>query len=599
MTASSADDLFRTAAAKAASALALVFLLAAPPSWAATSGPTMLLPDSERSPPSGGIQTPAPARASDSVLSPTPIRTQELGLPDINAIGVPDPYGSGLGMEMWAGSSIDLVRKVLPILPGAAPSPAMHRLERRFLLSAATPPQGRSPDPAWLIRLRAGGLWSMGDTDAVLSLLKTVPDSALPGDLRRLMVDAALLADDRATACGARDSLRAAMPEDPYPEKLQVYCQIAKGEVQEAMLGVDLLRERALDDPLFFAAADAAAGIGAGSRPDKNWGSASALDLAMFRLANLPIPESALRYIQPMALIRAVALTPSADIAARLAAAERTAATGALDTALLSQVYESVTFTPKELDAPAPDATARGRALLYRAAARQTSSAAKAGFIAKALNTTGRDYLLAARLYAPQIAAIAPAPQLAGFAPDAARALFATGFKNEAQGWAQLARGQATSDPAIAARNASLWVVQAIAAPGAENPVPEQSLAEWRKAADALPAEFRQRRLAVAYGVLAAFGRKVPAEDWLPLFDGPIQAAHPGASAAVWHGLRLAVENTRQGETVLMALLSLGGDGLDKIDAADLYRAVAALRLIGLEDDARALAVEAAIVNGA
>ena len=59
-----------------------------------------------------------------------------------------------------------------------------------------------------------------------------------------------------------------------------------------------------------------------------------------------------------------------------------------------------------------------------------------------------------------------------------------------------------------------------------------------------------------------------------------------------------AGDGLRLGETVLLTLVILGETGLDKIDADTLNRVVVALRLVGLDREARELAIEAALANG-
>ena len=51
----------------------------------------------------------------------------------------------------------------------------------------------------------------------------------------------------------------------------------------------------------------------------------------------------------------------------------------------------------------------------------------------------------------------------------------------------------------------------------------------------------------------------------------------------------------RPGETVLISLLALGKDGLDKTDPIILRQALAGLYASGLKSEARMLAVEAAL----
>ena len=63
-------------------------------------------------------------------------------------------------------------------------------------------------------------------------------------------------------------------------------------------------------------------------------------------------------------------------------------------------------------------------------------------------------------------------------------------------------------------------------------------------------------------------------------------------------GLIEAAAAKRVGETVLYSLAALGGDGPASIDLLALSRVIEALRAVGLVADARALALEAAIVGG-
>ena len=56
-----------------------------------------------------------------------------------------------------------------------------------------------------------------------------------------------------------------------------------------------------------------------------------------------------------------------------------------------------------------------------------------------------------------------------------------------------------------------------------------------------------------------------------------------------------AAENNRVAEVVAISLIMLGSDGPSKSGLVSLNAVIRALRNIGLEDDARAIAVEAAI----
>ncbi|MBY0510589.1 MAG: antifreeze protein, partial [Rhodospirillaceae bacterium] len=66
----------------------------------------------------------------------------------------------------------------------------------------------------------------------------------------------------------------------------------------------------------------------------------------------------------------------------------------------------------------------------------------------------------------------------------------------------------------------------------------------------------------------------------------------------LWNGLSDASRSKRIGETAVLALVALGEDGPGKTAAPSLQHVIESLRAAGREADARALAVEAALVLG-
>jgi hypothetical protein len=98
--------------------------------------------------------------------------------------------------------------------------------------------------------------------------------------------------------------------------------------------------------------------------------------------------------------------------------------------------------------------------------------------------------------------------------------------------------------------------------------------------------------------LLAALGDPIAPADWVPLLGLPQPAPPPAGSAPILVELTRAAAAKRLGETVLLALVGLEqGDRLTQ-NPAVLARAVSALCAVGLEADARALAVEAALASG-
>lgn len=565
-------------------------------------------------PPAGAEETEAPPvsllpstgpSAFPEVQNPRDVKVQvqDLAALDPNATGVLDQPHGGLGTDMWAGSQMVVAQKATQLLPTASPSRVVRSLERRLLLSAAAVPAGKASGTP-LIKLRADKLWALGDAEGVAALLKGVPNSAMTAELRRMEVDAAVLAGDNPTACNELPALRADNPQDAYPAKLQVYCQFVAGKGNEAGLGIDLLREQKTNDPAFFAAADALSGINPGKLD--GFATASPLAIAMARNAKLALPESAAANAQPV-LLRAIALNPQATPEARLAAAERAESLGLISVDTLRQVYEGITFKPDELGAPlvsaGGDKGARIRALLYRAALQEQAPNIRAQIIAKDLSLgeeNGAVYAMTARVLAPLVINIpAQDPAFAAFSPMAARALFAAGQIQPAENWLGLARAQGLNNDSLAAAAAAQWPLGRLTQPSQDEAlIAGATLAAWQKAQGNLKPEVAARRTAVLYSLLNAFGGKVPAEDWAALLDGPATITQPSPRPGLWMGLKFASEQLRLAETVSLGLASLGDQPLDQVDPIQLYRVIAALRLVGLDADARALAVEAAIANG-
>lgn len=72
----------------------------------------------------------------------------------------------------------------------------------------------------------------------------------------------------------------------------------------------------------------------------------------------------------------------------------------------------------------------------------------------------------------------------------------------------------------------------------------------------------------------------------------------PMPNLGLWLGLGAALESGRIGETTLFSLSLLGGDGAAGAAPHTVALVLDALRAVGLDPDARALAVETAIAAG-
>jgi hypothetical protein len=581
--------------------LTLALMLASPAVWAqSTVGQPMPLgpPGQTESEPAPNFIKVIPSPSLETVpvkpgVAGGHFQMEELKAPDLEAVGVLDERQGGLGTSLWNGSSAALVGALLPQLPAAPASRVMRSLERRLLLTAAAAPEGGKGQSPSLLELRAERLYALGEVDGLAGLLKATPAALTSPGLSRLKVDAYLLAGDAKAACleAATTAQTLGGSNDP---RMQVFCMLTSGKVLEANMALDLMRERKDADHAFIAAAEAMGG----TPPAKidRLPNATPLHLAAFKAAKMALPADAAASASP-ALLRAMIDSAGLPLDIRLAAAERAEALGAMDTDSLRKFYGAVTFTPAEQQAALAqsDKTPRGRVLLLRGIPAEANPLVRAELLARVLAASAERGAFGgtARLYAPIMADLKPAPELAVFAPILARAFYAAGRPEAANSWIALAK----SDPATAKAADDLWVQTRLSRAGAGDPASAEAFHAWLGARD-MPADQAERRAVMALEMLQAVGDKLPGTLWLNLPSGPAAAVAAAPKPAIRAMLRAAAEGARQGEALLLALVALGETALDKADPDTLNRVVVFLRQVGLEREARDLAVEVALANG-
>ena len=322
----------------------------------------------------------------------------------------------------------------------------------------------------------------------------------------------------------------------------------------------------------------------------------------MMRADRHQLPSDVLQSDEP-AILRTVAVSPNASLDLRIEAAERAESMGALSAIALSQLYDSVPFTEDELinalSMAETDYGPRNRALLYRAARMQALPTARAEVLQRAWELARRHdhYGSAVRVNLPLILDLVPATELAWFAGEGGRALYAAGERDRAKLWFDLASRQAGASAEAAAAAIALWPLTRLADAAAEPGWDPMLLGAWwdeTRAAD----DDAAGRAILLYTLLEALGDPVGEADWLALLGAaPDEPSDPPASV-LWRGLRAASEAGRLGETILFAIHLLGESGPGEVHPIVLGHVIDGLRRVGLEPDARRLAVEAAIGRG-
>ena len=606
-------------------ALAAV-LFAAPVSAWAQGGPVDLSPPMKLEPPARGSaparprpiqpsQPPVQPAASDvsgangvSMDGSTPppvmggvVRAETLGVVSPDVAGTLSEEQGGFGPAMWQGTDKNVIENLLPQIPVTTASPAMRDLMRRVLLTGAEVPEGIPPGS--LISLRTGLLAAMGDFGGVNKLLDAVPGRTDNQDLLRVEVDTRFLTGDVARACQLAHAYIQEQ-QATYWQKAFIFCQALEGDTGAARLGMALLEELGVEDQVFFTLIDALTRLNdAGAKPPviDSLADPTPLHLALARVAKVKLPADVISSNRP-GVLRAIAISPNASPELRLEAAERAEVAGALPVDALRQLYASIEFSEDQLKNPLTHAAQRSgpmsRALLYRATLMQTVPAAQAEALKRALDIArqGGRYASTARAFLPQLTRVQASNELVWFAPEAIRAFLITGRLQGAMPWFDLLQDAAASDMKMAAELEALMPVARLSGfDGAANWDMSRLQGWWSAIRDTDGARDKAATLATVFDAL---GEYVPDAFWAELVAGTSHTALMAPYPSSWFLLRNAASQARSGETVLLSLVSLGDGGPARSEPIVLHHVLRALRTIGLQQEARAMALEAVVAAG-
>lgn len=560
--------------------------------------------------PRGTLEPPGPEPAPATQGVPVAIPKAHIQGIEVNpldeiapdSIGTLGPDKGGFGTDMWHGTDRRIVERLLHRLPQDMRSPAMRDLARRLLLSIASPPAEssllESSERSSLLALRIERLARLGEIPALNGLLTAVPSRQNDEPMDRARVDGLLLAHEFDEACRVVRNGLTSYHESAYWQKALIFCQLAAGEVDKGMLGLDLLREQgATDDPVFFGLASTFVGAEFEPTPDAEL---SPLHFALFELSGRPLPPGSIAHATP-GLLFAIATAESMGLDQRARAAEAGCARGQLDGAVLAQIYNAFSFSEEQLGDPLSvvdslDGT-RARALLYQAARKETLPATRAEILRFALERAEHDgtYLAIVPTLSPLLSEVEAQPELSWFATAAGRALYAAGRYEQASTWLMLGRQEAILNPQASSAVAALWPYSRLA--GGASLTTEGTLTAWRAMREGTGNEVPGTTQSLLRAFFQALGERDPLPWSLIAADGePMEAPLP--NAALLYALEEASEARRVGETVLLSLIVLDEGGPAEAHTLALGAVLTALNRIGLEQEARALAIEAALAHG-
>ena len=249
----------------------------------------------------------------------------------------------------------------------------------------------------------------MGEIEAVGQMTQAA--GPMSGDAaQRLNIENQLIAGDAKAACATP---MAQNSPDPFWTKLMIVCQVIAGQNAQAMLNVDLLRERGIADTGFFVAVDYALGTRS-TKPPANIGT-DTLSQALLRAVN-PKAGGTLNNETTPAQLRQIAANIAAPLAQRIEAAERGEALGVIDPRQLLELYQA------GADAPGLSAPAKRRAQAVRDAVRASDVADKVKAMQAAFRAAEGSALFTtmARVLGEQLVKIFPEHKTAPLSADTA-----------------------------------------------------------------------------------------------------------------------------------------------------------------------------------
>jgi hypothetical protein len=561
-----------------------------PQSYAPPPGypPPSYAPPGFYPPPPGAYPAP-PGTPPPAIAGPKPsssgITVDTLAPPSPDAAGVLGPNEHGFPATLWQDTTRATVMALLPKI-GTTTSPALQDLAYRLLATSAPPPTG--PGEGSLLALRAERLTdALGRADSALALLQSLPADQRSEDLAKVTVDLAFLSGERSSACREIRSRDRSWRSPSWDQGL-VVCAVLDGDATEAQLGLDLLREAKFKDEGFSALVQRALGTEA-KLPDA-LPSPQPMALTLLDKAGAAVPKKALDGARLPVLV-AIANGSGFPPEQRVVAAEKAASLGALAPEALAAAYLNAPFDEGDTESPVTRAAAaggaRGRAMLFHAAHDATEFQAKANFLQTLLLKSPRTdvYPAVVRAALPVLQQVPVSIELKPLAVDFARAFYAADRPEEARQWLDLA------DPPAAA---SVLALAHVAAGAAAPPWSDTPLTDLAGGGGKKDTALAQRRATVLAQLLTAEGVQVPATLLVALLDTPA-----GGASSVGPGLLIDGEADAKhlGGTLLAVLAALGDIGAGA-PSQTVAQAIAGLRKVGLDDEARHLAIDAALAAG-
>jgi hypothetical protein len=449
-------------------------------------------------------------------------------------------------------------------------------LLRRALLSTVDTPRGIS-GADWVAE-RAWLLLRMGEADAARMLVQSVDADRYSPKLQDVALQAALATADPAAGCAFIEGVPASRREQAWP-MMRAICAALAGESAQASSLIDRARGTPVGRGIDGILAEKVVGAGVNTRRSVTveWDGVDRLTAWRFGMASataVEIPDKLFATVGPH--VRAwQARAPLLNPVQRQKAADTAAALGVMSSSALVDFYGQV----GELTDPTE--TAGKSFVTLRNAYAGEDASARLSAMRTLWDGGGED---AAAHYARLIltaraaAMVKPNQEALGDVDQLIAAMLSAGLDIQAARWAPLIED---ADGAIRSRS---WGLLAVGAPGRAVPWNQSEAAAYADEAGSDP------RGAFLFAGMAGLGRLSNTE----ISDMAADLGVPVGRENAWtRALDRAVTARQPATVALLCGLGLQGGEIQKVSPATLYRAVSALRRVGLAAEARMIAAEA------
>jgi len=493
-------------------------------------------------------------------------------LTELNAwsVGSIAPSSGGLPRTLWLDSDPDALRALFDRAPGDFASPAARSLARRALASAAEAPLG---DPAEASRKRFEALGRMGAVDDLLIMARPAAIASDP-TIAQFAAQAELARGDLGGAC-----LRAQAAGSAYLLRLRAFCAAVEGNIGALDLTLSLLRETGEARDPWFEQALAVIGGAPPARPPAARFDTS-LNTWLSLAGRLTPARNALNGASTLALV-ALASADRGEARLRAEAGLAALARSAIEPALTRTLYRAALATGDARTAPP-----LGLAIAQAEALPGGLEAATA--IASVLGAarSQSEFIAISRIFRDDLSALSSAPD-AATGVTLARGALAAGDSSTGLRLLDLAQAAGAEQSALGSLRAAAWI-------GVRGLTEAQAALVVRRRIDDGAGGGPAMRDVL---ILQALGFPVDASVRRAQLGQSPTGGRP-ADGAVIAALQSAAEAQAVGEVALLAAIAASG-GADTLDGQSLWVIINALRLVGLEDAAQEIGMEALLIRPA